>query len=854
MDAAVAVHRKLVLLVESEDALAPHLREYVPAAGKRLFRENIDRLDELGRRLAGPPGAPDALDPFLDLLEGHPDYRDADKLVFREMLDEVAARLRDAAPPGPGWSKRLSRIDEDRAALAQIRSLYEKELDRIFARIETRAMTVRRERWDAYVAFLKTLYAPRDILLESAKDVPGLGDALKKPPEAAPARSEMFGAELPPKTVALTFDDGPHPRHTDRILAILKEYDVPGAVFFQLGNRIGTIGPDGSARLGPGAAVSRRVVASGSAVANHTYSHAVLTKLAENEYTGEIEGTSRLLAQVSRSSPTLFRAPYGARNDNILSAVQSRKMKSMMWNVDSTDWADPIPRSIANRVLKVVSREGRGILLFHDIHARTVEALPLVLETLKAQGYRFAAWDGKAFATREPSRSAADSAGTGAGGRGGRSSPYRESFAVVIGIDDYAHWPKLRYAVRDAAGIRDVLIRRFGFRPDRVFTLFDGEATRQNILSLLGDKLADPGLVKRDDRVFVFFAGHGATRRLSSGRDLGYIVPVEAGTGNHQGEAISMTNFQDIAEAIPAKHVLFVMDSCFSGLALTRGAPGAFAKEMARRTARQVFTAGGADQEVADGGPNGHSIFTWTLLQALEGKGELNGDGIITASELFAYVAPVVSSLSRQTPAFGNMPGGEGGEFLFEVRHDVEFLSGDSRPLDDEAIRLNAEIEGLRSALAEKDRANETLRRDLESARSTLQALGAKDGRGGAAPPAETVFTRNDRGMALFREKRYREALGEFVAATQLAPGNALAANNAGFACFKLEEYDNAVAWFEKTVRLDPKRAVAWGNLGDAYAKLGRPVDARRAYERCLVLAPNAKGAAAIRERLGTVR
>lgn len=235
MDAAVAVHRKMIVLVEAEDSLAPPLRTFVPAVGQRLFHENLSRLEALGRRLtegAETGAPPDALDAFLDLLEEHRGYRDADKLVFREMLEETAVRLREKAPPGPDWRKRLSRIDEDRAALAQIRALYEKELEKIFARIETRAMTVRREKWEDYVAFLKTLHAPRDIMNGSARDVPGLADALEKGAEPPSGRGEMFGDELPPKTVALTFDDGPHPKHTDRILAILKEYEIPGAVFF----------------------------------------------------------------------------------------------------------------------------------------------------------------------------------------------------------------------------------------------------------------------------------------------------------------------------------------------------------------------------------------------------------------------------------------------------------------------------------------------------------------------------------------------------------------------------------------------------------------------------------------------
>ena len=325
---------------------------------------------------------------------------------------------------------------------------------------------------------------------------------------------------------------------------------------------------------------------------------------------------------------------------------------------NSRDWADPVPKSIANRVIREVSEQKRGIILFHDIHERTVDALPLILETLKNDGYRFLSWNGKAFLDEAPSQIPSPPPSVSV------AELYRESWAVIVGIDSYRHWPKLNYAVNDANGVREILIRRYKFKPENIVTLINEEATREKILSVLGDTLGNPEKVKREDRVFVFFAGHGITRKLPSGRDLGYIVPVDADSENYQGKSISMTNFQDISETIPAKHLFFVMDSCYSGLALVRGAGSPrtenYLREISRRPSRQMLTAGGANEQVADNGPNGHSIFTWTLLQGLEGRADLNGDGIITASELAAYVSPSVSALSKQTPAFGSLPGSEG--------------------------------------------------------------------------------------------------------------------------------------------------------------------------------------------------
>ena len=351
---------------------------------------------------------------------------------------------------------------------------------------------------------------------------------------------------------------------------------------------------------------------------------------------------------------------------------------------------------------------------------------------------------------------------------------------------------------------------------------------------------------------------------------------MDADLTNYEGSAISMTNFQDISEAVPAKHLLFIMDSCYSGLALTRGggmAPSQnYLNEISRREARQMFTAGGADQQVADNGPNGHSVFTWTLLQGLDGRADLNGDGVITATELAAYVAPAVSALSRQTPTFGNLPGTEGGDFIFGLKHETEFLNGDSAQLGDDAIKVNAELEKLRGQMREEQRKNEELRKKLETAEARLKedaradalaqstssaasgssAAAASNTVQGAplAPPPDPAAVSNDEGMRLYKEKRYAEAAAKFTEASKLQPASALFANNAGFAFYRMGQFDEAVKWFLQTIALDPKRAVAYLNLGDAYFNLQKKAEAKNAYEKFLALSPNSKSAPDVREKL----
>ncbi|HEY6251411.1 MAG TPA: polysaccharide deacetylase family protein [Candidatus Angelobacter sp.] len=828
-DEIVAGYRKIIVLTSNQDSLDAFTRERVSILGKMLFQQNEERISALGDGLAANKTS---LSEFLDRLEKFPDYHDADKLVFRDLLDDLAS----GSPPDkdPALRKRLA---DDISALDKIQALYQKELAKVFDQFRTRGMPVHREAWEKYLAFIRQKYQRDQILKEYEAALPaeesrGAGGKKKK------NREEIFGLELPPKTLLLTFDDGPHPRYTDRILEILKKYHLQ-AVFFQVGRNLGTVAGDNTVKLAPTASASYRILAAGSSLGNHSYTHALLPKLDQAGYTQEIDSTNQLLKFILKGDPALFRPPYGARNAGILSVVKADNLKSMIWNIDSMDWADPVPNSIAQRVLKEIDHEGRGIILFHDIHSRAIEVLPSLIETLQQSGYRFASWNGRGFSVN-------DTRGVQTVALPKSSEPpYRESWAAVIGIDEYQKWPKLRYAANDAKAVRDLLVEKYKFKPNNVFLLLNQEATRQNILSLLGDKLANVDMVKREDRVFVFYAGHGATRKLPSGRDLGYIIPVDADLTNYQGQAISMTNFQDIAEAIPAKHLLFVMDSCYSGLALTRGgglSPSAnYLQEITRRMAREMFTAGGADEQVADNGPNGHSVFTWTLLQALDGRADLNGDGVITGTELAAYVAPAVSSLSHQTPAFGNMPGSEGGDFIFDLQHESEFLSADSAQMGDDAIRVNSEMEKLRAQ-------NQELQKQLAAAQAQLQHQGQTLDQPAAS--AETALGLNDAGLRLYKEKKYDQALAKFAAAANMDPSNPEPANNAGFALYRMDRYEEAITWFQKTIALDPNRAVAYVNTADAYLKMQRIDDARKNYGKYLELAPTGKSAAYARQKL----
>lgn len=836
LEGVLADYRRIIVLLADEPALDKAARERATTVGQALFHDKLAREAELSAQLAAvvKAGADDrfaVLGGVLDYIESGRGLFDADRLAFRELLlalqDAVAA---DGSLPA---IKLHHRIGEDLDALAEIERAYDKEISQIFSRFETRAIVLKREKWEDYVAHLKGLYTREAILRDYGVILP-YAEALK--PEGGD--KDIYGYELPPKTLALTFDDGPHPRYTEDIVAILQQYGVP-ATFFDVGRNIGRVDAQGKPTLQKNAAIVKRLLDQGYAVGNHSFTHAQLSKATGDTLRAEIQNTDLLLRAVDPARTPIFRFPYGARSQEGMALLAQAQLRSIMWNIDSLDWADPVPSSIADRVLRSVDKEQRGILLFHDIHERTVKALPLILDRLVAEGYRFAAWDGASFSVKGEARAAPAAVTTG----------YANSWAVVIGINDYQKWPKLQYAVNDANAVHDVLVQRFGFAPERVLMLKDGEATRNRILALFHDALGHEQLQK-NDRVFVFYAGHGATRKLGSGREVGYIIPADADPAETATDAIPMTEIQNIAESLNAKHVFFVMDACYSGLGLTRGAGGNFLRENAKRLGRQMLTAGGADQMVADGGPGGHSVFTWALLQGLNGKGDLNGDGLITAMELAAYVAPAVSSVSLQTPAFGSLPGSEGGDFVFELPAADEFLSGDTSQLAGDAIALNSKLDAAAPAATApapgapaRVAAVQVL--DLQGKAQTLKALPA------AAPTLRQQAQRaNDRGLQFYKEKNYGAAEQQFTEALKLRPDFALAANNLGFVYFRQQKFAEAARWFENAIKADPSRAVAYVNLGDAYAGAGDSAKAGKAYRTYLELAPSGRGAAHAKEQL----
>lgn len=174
----------------------------------------------------------------------------------------------------------------------------------------------------------------------------------------------------------------------------------------------------------------------------------------------------------------------------------------------------------------------------------------------------------------------------------------------------------------------------------------------------------------------IFYAGHGETKTARGGKTMGYLLPVEGQMGALGETGVSMGRIKELADALPSKQVLFLVDVCYGGIAgqqFRSTLPPmsvAYLKQITRERGRQLITAGGSDQQAMESPEWGHSVFTYYLLEGLgKGHADLNDDGIIPASELYSYLDSRVFSAAQmkghtQRPELWSLAA-EKGEFVF---------------------------------------------------------------------------------------------------------------------------------------------------------------------------------------------
>ncbi|QQL46372.1 polysaccharide deacetylase family protein [Sulfuriroseicoccus oceanibius] len=180
----------------------------------------------------------------------------------------------------------------------------------------------------------------------------------------------------PAPYIAMTFDDGPHPRLTPRLLDILRERNIR-ATFYVVGR---------NAKLYPH--LIQRMVAEGHEVGNHTWNHPNLTKLSDAAVHKELRTTEDAIVAACGVRPRTMRPPYGALRQSQRAMIKSQyDYPTILWDVDPQDWRRPGPAVVANRI---VSKTRNGsIVLAHDIHSSTIDAMPAALDGLLSKGYTF---------------------------------------------------------------------------------------------------------------------------------------------------------------------------------------------------------------------------------------------------------------------------------------------------------------------------------------------------------------------------------------------------------------------------------------------------------------------------------
>jgi hypothetical protein len=229
--------------------------------------------------------------------------------------------------------------------------------------------------------------------------------------------------------------------------------------------------------------------------------------------------------------------------------------------------------------------------------------------------------------------------------------------AIVIGIDDYKSLPKLKTAVADARAVARTLKNDYGYTVHLL-----ENPTRDDIIDKFDELRAT---LVEEDNLLIYYAGHG-WRDEQSGR--GYWLPRNART-DRRSRWFSNATLTDALQALLAKHVMVVADSCYSGT-LTRSIKvpernKAYIERMAEKRARVVLSSGGLEP-VADSGGGDHSVFAAQFLKALK-----NNQGVLDGTQLFEKVRHKVVLNADQTPEYSDIrrAGHEGGDFLF-VRKD----------------------------------------------------------------------------------------------------------------------------------------------------------------------------------------
>lgn len=309
---------------------------------------------------------------------------------------------------------------------------------------------------------------------------------------------------------------------------------------------------------------------------------------------------------------------------------------------------------------------------------------------------------------------------------------YRASYALVVGNGNYTEgWDPLPGAIRDVKEVAEVLERK-GFE-----VTLKTDLTKDGFNRVLGEFVHEHGR-NGNNRLFFYYAGHGHTRPMATGEQLGYLVMVNTPVPEKDplGFSLSSVDMQTLvtqAKMIQAKHVLFMFDSCFSGTVLNlreRATPKAITDNV-RHPVRQFITAGRANEPVPD-----HSVFKQAFLDLLEGRAqEPIPDGYLTGEELGLYLKNTVPEYNpAQHPQYGKIrdPKLDKGDFVFvKMGPAVEARS--------ETEETRAQVDELQKRLKELEKQLNAKKVNTEKSEPKQNLSKLQQGKGSSSSSQESI-------------------------------------------------------------------------------------------------------------------
>lgn len=267
-------------------------------------------------------------------------------------------------------------------------------------------------------------------------------------------------------------------------------------------------------------------------------------------------------------------------------------------------------------------------------------------------------------------------------------SGFGKSYALVIGIGDYEHWSDLKASLADATRVRDHLINEAGF--DYVVTLTNARATKSRVEKLMLEYF--PSVLGKDDRFLFYFSGHGTQRKIGDEK-IGYL-PLQNATETGYADMISMEDVQRWSRLVgQSRQSLFVLDSCFSGLAGVQRKSPLQTKQLQRlsQPGHHLITAGTENEEsFASMSRWGGSLFTDAFLKGIAGEADAStaafgADGIVSIKELVKYIEDRIDSEPDQikmSPQISELRSDNAGEFFFLTKSYKNRAFGNTETAD----------------------------------------------------------------------------------------------------------------------------------------------------------------------------